>query len=121
MNNEVIKEYEYNATELKQSLVKLKEELDRFILNGKYEKVNMLYRLAIVKTKYGIYKGLFKRQDVPLSVKLEVTVIDAIEGYILQDFESVILQNGMDDKNWLKTISKYIEEAIEGIPKQVLF
>ncbi|NBH31614.1 hypothetical protein [Staphylococcus warneri] len=121
MNEEAIREYEYNATELQQSLVKLKYEVEGYVYNDQYEKANMLYRLSDVKTKYVIYKGLFEHHDKALSEELEAPVIKSIEAYILQDFENYILQN-VEDKVFVKnTILQSIEEAISGIPKQVFF
>lgn len=121
MNKEAIREYEYNATELKQSLVKFQNEVNDFANNDRYEKVNMLYLLGDLKAKYVIYKGLFKRHDKALSDELEAPVIESIEAYILQDFENYILQN-VEDKGFVKnTILQSIEEAISGIPKQALF
>lgn len=123
MNEEAIREYEYNTTELKQSLVKLKYEVEAYVYNDQYEKVNMLYRLSDVKTKYVIYKGLFERHDKPLSDELDEKVIDMIEDYIQSDFEKVVLQNTEEqDKGFVEnTILQSIEEAISGIPKQAFF
>lgn len=121
MNNEAIREYEYNATELGKSLTKLKYEVEGYVYNDQYEKVNMLYLLADVKAKYTIYKGLFKRHGSQLDEMVDKKVIKSIEDYIIQDFEIHILQNG-EDKVFVKnTILQSIQEAISGIPNQVIF